>query len=268
MEVSIQSIDIRKHSLKRLLASCRESIAYEEVGLTRPMFGRGSGLSQEAAARLAGVSTHWWCDLENGRVHSPHIALLDAVAVALRMTEQQRADLYFLATGHPPATPSRVMTVAEQDDIELVMRADPHPAMLTDHLGNALAGNDAVKRWFPGLVDGHDGETNIVLWFFGTSAVERVANLDEVRAWCVGQLKAVALRYPGDHAVGVLVKRLVQLPDAARLWQTEYATTSHNAARLQVRHPLRGDVQDLVCATSEFANGKRLHVGYPPCGLN
>lgn len=263
-----KSIDIRKHSLKRLLVSCRESVAYEEVGLPRPMFGRIAGLSQEAAARLAGVSTHWWCDLENGRIHSPHAALLDSVAVTLRMNEQQRADLYFLATGHPPATPSRALTIADDNDIELVMRADPNPAVLTDHLGNTLTGNDAVKRWFPGLTDGLDSETNIVLWFFGAVAEKRVANVGEVQAWCVGQLKAAVLRYPTDGTVTALVERLAQLPDAARLWQTEYATTSQSAARLQIRHPDRDEIHDLVCATTEFANGKRLHVGYPPTGLN
>lgn len=263
--MNTQSLSVRKHSLKCLLKSCREAIAYEEVGLARPLFGRCAGLSQEAAARLAGVSAHWWCDLENGRLHAPHPALLDAVAAALRMSEQQRADLYFLATGHAPTAPGR-LPVSEDSDVALVLRTDPKPAVVTDHLGNILAGNTAAAHWFPGLADGPGAETNVVLWFFGATAAERVANLDEVRALCISDLKSALLRYPGD-AVTALVDRLGQLPDAVRLWQTEYATTHHTAARLLVRHPLHG-VCELTCVTSEFATGKRLHVGYPSTELN
>jgi hypothetical protein len=181
------------------------------------------------------------------------------------MSEQQRADLYFLATGHPPTAPGR-LPVAEDGDVGLVLRTDPKPAVVTDHLGNVLAGNTAAAHWFPGLADGPDAETNVVLWFFGATAAERVANLGEVRALCVGDLKSAMLRYPGDDAMTALVDRLIQLPDAARLWQTEYATTLR-AARILVRHPLYG-VCELTCITSEFATGKRLHVGYPSTELN
>ncbi|MDI2127152.1 helix-turn-helix transcriptional regulator [Yinghuangia seranimata] len=264
--MNTRSTAVRKDSLRCLLKSCREAISYEEVGLARPLFGRCPGLSQEAAARLAGVSAHWWSDLENGRLRTPHPALLDAVATALRMSEQQRADLYFLATGHPPTVPGSP-PVAEDGDIDLVLRTDPNPAVVTDHVGNVLAGNTAAAHWFPGLTDAPAcAEANVVLWFFGATAAERVANLGEIRALWVGDLKSTVLRYPGNHAVTALVERLVQLPDAAQLWQTEYATTHHTAVRILVRHPSYGPCE-LTCITSEFVTGKRLHVGYPSIGL-
>lgn len=182
------------------------------------------------------------------------------------MSEQQRADLYFLATGHPPTTPGKLLAVADGDDIDLVMRADPSPAILTDHLGTVLAGNDAVKGWFPGLVDTTGSGSNAVLWFFSGGAGEHVANIDEVRALCVGRLKSILLRYPADNGVTALVERLLRVPEAARLWTTEYATTARSTARIRVRHPDLDGICELAGATVEFANGNRLHIGYLPAG--
>lgn len=256
------TVCIRKHSLNRLLTSCREAITPEEVGLRRNRYGRCKGLSQAAAAHLAGVSAHWWCDLENGRLHAPHAVLLDAVAVALRMTEHQRADLYFLATGHPPATSAGAPGHTEDGDLDLVHRAQPSPALVTDYLGNVLARNAATATWFPGLADRPGAEPNLVLWLFGRAAEAQVANLPEIRALRVGELKSAVLRHPDNDDAVTLVERLVNLPDAAQLWQTQYATLNHAAALMRVRLPDCGE-RELAWIATELPSGNRFQVGYP-----
>ncbi|WTW93461.1 helix-turn-helix transcriptional regulator [Streptomycetaceae bacterium NBC_01309] len=164
---------MRKRSLKLLLVSCRDAISPGDVGLASRAHRRCRGISQDEAAHLAGVTTRCWSDLENGW-HSPHPSTLDTVADALHMTARQRTDLYFLALGHVPPTPGVALGVGARDEIELVHRAHPKPALLTDHASNVLVSNTAAADWFPALANGVASTENLAVWLFSSAAEEQV----------------------------------------------------------------------------------------------
>ncbi|WTW98234.1 helix-turn-helix domain-containing protein [Streptomycetaceae bacterium NBC_01309] len=256
---------LRKRSLKLLLKSCRDAMNPNDVGVAHRPRRRCRGVSQDEAAHLAGVTTRWWSGLENGW-HSPHPATLDTVAAVLRMTAQQRADLYFLTLGHAPPSPGTALGVPERDEIELVHRAQ-EPALLTDHVGNVLASNTAAADWFPALVDGVASPENLAVWLFTPAAEERVENLNEIRALQLSQLKGAALRYPESTAVTNVVRQVVRLPDAVGIWNTACATVDLAMVRIRVRRR-PGVIQELLVTTREFSTGNLLHIGFPPTASN
>ena len=66
------------------------------------------GLRREEVAQLAGVSTDYYTRLEQGRQISPTDSVLDAVAVALRLDDAERAHLYDLARPRVKAPRARL----------------------------------------------------------------------------------------------------------------------------------------------------------------
>ncbi|MGI5212349.1 helix-turn-helix transcriptional regulator [Plantactinospora sp. CA-290183] len=90
------------------LKSCRARIGPAEVGLPA---GSGQrrvvGLRREELAQLAGISVDYYVRLEQGRCGSVSEGVLDAVASALRLTEDERDHLHRLARPgqHRPRPP-------------------------------------------------------------------------------------------------------------------------------------------------------------------
>lgn len=58
---------------------------------------RAPGLTREEVARRAGVSVDWYVRIEQGRDVNPSPGVLDALAVALMLTEAERRHLHVLA---------------------------------------------------------------------------------------------------------------------------------------------------------------------------
>ncbi|WP_327675096.1 helix-turn-helix transcriptional regulator [Kitasatospora sp. NBC_00458] len=89
-------------SLNEFLRTRRSRLRPEDVGL--PDFGgrrRVSGLRREELAQLAGVSVDYYTRLEQGRVGNPSDAVLDAVARALRLDDEEARHLHRLARTRP-----------------------------------------------------------------------------------------------------------------------------------------------------------------------
>src|SRR5687768_17914432 len=96
--------------IRDFLASRRARLSPEQVGL--PAGGRRrrvAGLRREEVAVLAGVSTEWYTRLEKGHIGGVSEDVLDAVARALRLNDDERTYLFDLARSSRPEsrTPSR-----------------------------------------------------------------------------------------------------------------------------------------------------------------
>ncbi|MFC7111073.1 helix-turn-helix domain-containing protein [Nonomuraea rubra] len=89
------------------LRSRRDRIRPGEVGVPVGARRRVPGLRRDEVAGLAGLSVDYYNQLEQGRGAQPSEQLVAALARALRLTEDERSHLYFLA-GRPsrPGTAS------------------------------------------------------------------------------------------------------------------------------------------------------------------
>ena len=85
-----------------VLRAWRERVSPAEAGLPAGPGRRTAGLRREELSTLAGISVDYIVRLEQGRARNPSPQLLRALAVALRLTDQERDHLYRVAGAAPP----------------------------------------------------------------------------------------------------------------------------------------------------------------------
>ncbi|MYW02801.1 helix-turn-helix transcriptional regulator, partial [Streptomyces sp. SID3343] len=75
------------------LRARREVLAVEDVGVLHSGRRRTPGLRREEVALLAGVSTDYYVRLEQGRERNPSDQVVDALAAALRLNDEEAGHL-------------------------------------------------------------------------------------------------------------------------------------------------------------------------------
>jgi transcriptional regulator with XRE-family HTH domain len=96
---------VNRAALAHFLRSRREALRPEDVGLLPGSRRRTSGLRREELAALSGVSADYYARIEQQRGAIPSEQVIAAIAVALRLSADERDHVFRLA-GHP--TPRRV----------------------------------------------------------------------------------------------------------------------------------------------------------------
>ncbi len=89
--------------IRGFLASRRAKLSPRQVGLPPGARRRVPGLRREEVAALAGVSIEWYTRLEKGHIAGVSEEVLDAVAHALRLDEEERTHLFDLDRAARPA---------------------------------------------------------------------------------------------------------------------------------------------------------------------
>src|SRR3954452_4720922 len=132
------SVDVAQE-LAVFLRGCRERLTPGEVGLAeRGRARRTPGLRREEVAELAAVSVDYVIRLEQGRGLRPSPDVLDALARALRFSDDERAYVFDL-TRHWSAGRRRSGGL---DSLSPLVRAlSPLPAMVVDHRFDIVAWN-------------------------------------------------------------------------------------------------------------------------------
>lgn len=138
-------INSRK-ALGEFLRSRRERLSPEEVGLVSYGRRRTAGLRRDEVAHLAHIGTSWYTSLEQGRSVNPSEDVLNNIAKALRLTEDERRHLHHLARpSHPEKAESQQLTAG----LERTIRAlDPHPAFIIGRYWDLLLWNHAAELVF------------------------------------------------------------------------------------------------------------------------
>mgnify|MGYP002621622716 FL=1 len=123
----MEEVNSRK-ALGEFLRSRRERLTPEEVGLVSYGRRRATGLRRDEVAHLAHIGTSWYTALEQGRSVNPSDDVLDHIAKALRLTEDERRHL------HLPARASQQEKAESQQitpGMEQTIKAlESHPAFI------------------------------------------------------------------------------------------------------------------------------------------
>lgn len=93
----------QREEIRDFLAGRRAKLTPEMVGLPTSARRRVPGLRREEVAVLAGVSTEWYTRLEKGHIQEVSEEVLDAVALALRLDDEECTYLHDLARAARPA---------------------------------------------------------------------------------------------------------------------------------------------------------------------
>lgn len=233
--------------LADFLRRSRERLRPADVGLPEGPRRRTPGLRREEVVTLAGMSADYYIRLEQARGPQPSPQILDALARALRLGDDERDHLYRLAGHRPPAGPHAGETISPALRHVLDRLADT-PAQILGDLGDVLAQNCLAEELFGGVCTVSEHGRNIVWRWFTDPLVRRAYPADEWAHYSrlhVADLRMAVVRRSHDEASVRLLRRLRGASEEfVRLWDL-HEVAVRRSAHMRVLHPVVGPV-DLV----------------------
>ncbi|MGW3245519.1 helix-turn-helix transcriptional regulator [Streptomyces sp. NPDC001070] len=229
------------------LRARRTQTSPQQAGLTVGAgLRRTPGLRREELATLAGISIDYYVRLERGKETRPSPSVLDALARALRLDDQEHQHLRDLAARaaryapEPPPAPSRTV----RPHLKLLLESlRPNPAYVISRSMDMLAWNPGGLALYAGLEDWPARHRNLARYLFLHPAARTLLpDWDRQITACVARLRAVAGTAPDAPDLTNLVgELLLKSPDFARLWE-RYEVTGRKPAEKTFHHPRVGTV--------------------------
>jgi transcriptional regulator with XRE-family HTH domain len=252
------------NELGEFLRARRASLRPGEAGLPPgPGTRRTPGLRREETAALAGLSIDYYIRLEQGKETNPSGPILDGLARALRLNEEEHAYLYVLANHAAGRTArgSRPASRAVRSGVcQLLETVRPCPAYVLTRTSDVLAANPEALALFPGLADWPPQRRNTIRYtFFHPAARELFADWDHSAETVAAHLRSIAAGAAGDPEVSALIAELLDgSPEFARLWQRHSVRQRRGEAK-RFRHPRVGEFT-LTNEVLYLADGQRMSV--------
>jgi transcriptional regulator with XRE-family HTH domain len=231
--------------LGKFLRARRERVRPAEVGLA-PGVGtrRTPGLRREELATLAGVSIDYYTRLERGRETRPSPAVVDALAAALRLDEEETQYLHALSsTARQPARTARKASTVRPTLSMLLESVRPNPAYVIGRTNDVLGANPGGLSLLPGLADWPASQRNTIRYTFLHPVARGLwPDWEQKARACVAQLRAVAGSDPDAPDLAALVgELLVKSPDFGQMWE-RYEVRRIGDGRKLWRHPAVGEL--------------------------
>jgi transcriptional regulator with XRE-family HTH domain len=252
--------------LAQFLRARRTQTSPQEVGIAvGTRLRRTPGLRREELATLAGVSVDYYTRLERGKEIRPSPAVVDALASALRLADDEHEHLRSLAARSvhnapdPPAAPGRTVRTGVK---LLLERLRPNPAFVLSRTTDLLAWNPGGSRLFAGMADWPARQRNIARYaFLHPGARDLFGDWHNQVRGCVARLRSLAGTDPDAPDLTQLVgELLLKSPEFGRFWE-RYDIRAHTHGRKTFHHPEIGDVTlDYQSMVLEGTPGQRLIV--------
>jgi len=232
--------------LGEFLRARRARLRPSEVGLP-PGVGlrRTPGLRREELAALAGLSIDYYIRLEQGKETNPSTAILDGLARALHLTEEEHEHLHTLANHTARrARPSRSHTVREvRPSVRLLLETvRPCPAYVQNSVNDMLAANPEGLALFAGIEEWPVHRRNTVRYVFCHPAARALYPDWEATALAtVANLRARSIAAPDSPGLVALVEEIsASSPEFALLWR-RYDLRYRRSQAKAFHHPEVGD---------------------------
>ncbi len=237
--------------IRDFLAGRRARITPAQAGLPTSARRRVPGLRREEVAVLAGVSTEWYTRLEKGHIAGVSEGVLDAVARALRLDDDERAYLFELARSsrHASRTPSRRRDVEVPDRIQWLLDSmTMSSAFVRNGRTDIVVHNPLARALLAPLFDSattdRRGRPNIARYIFlDPAAPDFFVDWDAAGTATAALLRAEAGREPRDRALRELVGELSTLsPEFRGQWAAHDVLMRHDGVK-RLQHPDAGHLE-------------------------
>ncbi|MEU2793335.1 helix-turn-helix transcriptional regulator [Streptomyces sp. NPDC007100] len=237
--------------IRDFLTNRRARITPAQAGLPTSTRRRVPGLRREEVAVLAGVSTEWYTRLEKGHIGGVSEDVLDAVARALRLDDDERTYLFDLARSsrHANRTPSRRRDVEVPPRVQWLLDSmTMSSAFVRNGRTDIVAGNPLARALLAPMFDSATtdkrGRPNIARYIFlDPGAHDFFVDWDAAGAATAALLRAEAGREPRDRALRELVGELSTLsPEFRSRWAAHDVLMRHDGVK-RLRHPDAGHLE-------------------------
>lgn len=231
--------ETRLQALSTFLKSKRAKIAPESVGFPMGSRRRTPGLRREEVAQLAGVSPTWYTWLEQGRDIKVSTSVLDCVASALQLNDDERNYLYALAMETGSSTvqhkekPSEITPSLQRILQELRFC----PTIVSDRRCEIVGWNQAASHVFMDFQQIPAEQRNIIQLLFKRKEFRRLAGNWE---HFVGGYLAIFRTYYGQYMQDGWYEAFIDEmkrdhPEFQSLWEQSQVSTAPDVL-LEFRH--------------------------------
>jgi len=254
----------RPNELGDFLRARRARLRPGDAGLPPgPGTRRTPGLRREETAALAGLSIDYYIRLEQGKETNPSGPILDGLARALQLNDEEHAHLHALANhaaGRTAQGPPRASRAVRPGISQLLETVRPYPAYVLTRTSDLLAANPEALTLFTGLADWPPERQNTIRYtFLHPAARELLATWDHSAEEAAAHLRSLAAGSPGDPDVAALIAELLDgSPEFARLWQ-RHDVRQRRGEPKPFRHPRAGEFT-LTYEVLYLADGQRMSV--------
>ncbi|WP_412749934.1 helix-turn-helix transcriptional regulator [Krasilnikovia sp. M28-CT-15] len=236
--------------LADFLRSRRARLRPEDVGLVSYGARRVPGLRREELAQLAGVSPIYYTRLEQGQSTNASESVIEAIARALALSEDERTYLHELARPRPAKRRRAQRAEAARPGVEkLITAMKDVPAIVLGRRSEVLAWNDLGHLLFAGHYDrgaprrAADRPNLTRMLFLDPHTRELYRRWDEEASRAVASLRVAAGRYSDDTFLTALIGELiVKSPEFAACW-AKHPVQVCGAGTKYLHHPVIGDLE-------------------------
>lgn len=222
----------------------------DDVGLVSHGPRRVPGLRREELAQLAGVSPIYYTRLEQGQSTNASESVIDAIARALALTDDERAYLHELARPRPAKRWRAQRPESARRGVEqLITAMRDVPALVLGRHTEVLAWNELGHLLFAGHYDRTapsrpaDRPNLTRMLFLDPHTRELYRRWNEEASRSVASLRMTAGRYTDDAALTALVGELiVKSPEFAACW-AKHPVQVCTAGTKYLHHPVVGDLE-------------------------
>ncbi|MGW4243027.1 helix-turn-helix transcriptional regulator [Nocardia sp. NPDC004722] len=254
-----------RSEMGEFLRSRRSRLRPEDLGL--PVWGRRRvpGLRREEVAHLAGVSVEYYVRLEQGRAEAVSQGIVDAIATALMLSEDERRHLDNLA--RPPRSLSRAgkpLRPGLQQLLDAMTRA---PAYIVGHHTDILGWNAAAVSVFG--VDFAELPERERTWmhliFFDPHIRAVTSDVGLVAGHIAADMRLQASHRPDDPELRAILRDMnARSPEFREYWET-HEVSDFQYGRYVVHHPTAGELQlDYELLDIPGEPGVRALIAYTP----
>ncbi|MGD1225809.1 helix-turn-helix domain-containing protein [Streptomyces krungchingensis] len=219
-----------------------------------------AGLRREEVAKLASISTDYYTRVEQGRMQAS-VPVLQALARALRLNDDQRAYLFDLAGRPPDEPPAPSRRAIAPHTRRLLDQLTESPALVLSDTMDVLAWNRLAAALLTDFGQVPAEDRNYVWLLFNDPALR--ALYDDWHAGaraCVAYLRMHTARHPDDPGLRDLLARMDPHADFQRWWQAREVAVQGTGNKV-FHHPVAGTlVLDWDTLTSSTAPDQHIVV--------
>ncbi|MGE8204665.1 helix-turn-helix transcriptional regulator [Heyndrickxia sp. NPDC080065] len=233
----------RLEALSAFLKSKRANIKPQSVGLPTGTRRRTPGLRREEVAHMAGVSTTWYTWLEQGRDISVSSSVLDSIAAALQLNNDERKYLHDLAFEVNPNVPQQeIIQKKLPSSLEKILSELKYcPTLITDRHFQIVGWNRAAAHVFLDFEQIPIEQRNLIRLVFARKELRALAvNWEHFVKGFLSIFRAYYGQYVGDEWYEQFLEEMIHLyPEFQTLWQENEVSTAPELL-IEFRHAKAG----------------------------
>ncbi|WCK55226.1 helix-turn-helix transcriptional regulator [Aneurinibacillus sp. Ricciae_BoGa-3] len=233
----------RYEALSAFLKSKRANINPQSVGLPMGTRRRTPGLRREEVAQIAGVSTTWYTWLEQGRDIQVSSSVLESIAAALQLNNDERKYLFDLSFEvNPNVSELEVQQIKISSSLEKILSELKHcPTIITDRHFQIVGWNRASAHVFLNFEQISWEHRNLIRLVFTRKELRTLAvNWEHFVKGFLAIFRAYYGQYVGDEWYNRFLEEMTDLhPEFQSLWQESQVSIAPEV-QIEFRHAKAG----------------------------